>query len=168
MPHHAVFRPDSSTTKTCVVFDASAKAPDCQSLNDALATGPHLKPDLLKTVLNFRCREIALTADIEKASLQTVVKQENQDALRFLWYTHPPSEDSKSAETEVWRPTHVPFGATSSPFMLATVEHHLANVSEDLADTATVLSDCLYVDDLITGADPVERATSLYEKLSEF
>lgn len=80
MPHHAVFRPDSSTTKTCVVFDASAKAPDCQSLNDALATGPHLKPDLLKTVLNFRCREIALTADIEKASLQTVVKQENQDA----------------------------------------------------------------------------------------
>lgn len=65
--------------------------------------------------------------------------------------------------------THVPFGATSSPFMLAaTVEHHLANVSEDLADTATVLSDCLYVDDLITGADTVERATSFYEKLSEF
>lgn len=52
--------------------------------------------------------------------------------------------------------------------LAATVEHHLANVSEDLADTATVLSDCLYVDDLITGADPVERATSLYEKLSEF
>lgn len=47
--------------------------------------------------------------------------------------------------------------------LAATVKHHLVNVSQDLADTATVLSNCLYVDDLITGADTVERATSLYE-----
>lgn len=61
MSHHAVFRPDSSTTKMRILFDASAKAPGCQSLNAALATGPHLNPDLLKTVLNFRCHEITLT-----------------------------------------------------------------------------------------------------------
>lgn len=168
MPHRDVLRPNSSTTKTRIVFDASAKARGCQSLNDALETGPHLNPELLKTVINFRCHAIALTADIEKAFLQIVVKQEDRDALRFLWYAQPPTEDSKGAETEVWRMTRVPFGSTSSPFMLAaTVKHHLANVSEDLSETAMVLNECLYVDDLIAGADTVERATSLYEEAQQ-
>lgn len=165
MPHRAVFRPDSTTTKVRIVFDASAKAPGCLSLNDTLSTGPNLHPDLLQLILNFRRHAIAITADIEKAFLQVVIKEEDRNALRFLWYASPPERDSTSAQIEVWRMTRVPFGATSSPFMLAaTIKHHLTRVSEGLTDTAKVLEECLYVDDLITGADTEERAASLYKE----
>lgn len=163
LPHRAVFRPDSSTTKIRIVFDASAKAPGCLSLNDALSTGPNLNPDLLQLIINFRRHAIAFTADIEKAFLQILIKQEDRDALRFLWYARSPTEEPTSAETEAWRMTRVPFGATSSPFMLAaTIKHHLSNVSEDLSETARVLDDCLYVDDLIAGTATLETATNFY------
>lgn len=47
MPHHAVFRPDSLSTKIRVVFDASSADAGCISLNEALEPGPNLNPDLL-------------------------------------------------------------------------------------------------------------------------
>lgn len=165
MPHRAVYRPDSSTTKIRIVFDASAKAQGSLSLNDALSTGPNLNPDLLQLILNFRCHAIALTADIERAFTQIGIKPDDRDALRFLWYAHPPTDDLRDPEIVVWRMTRVPFGATCSPFMLAaTVKHHLSTVAGDLCDTVEVLDSCLYVDDLIAGADSPERATRFYQE----
>lgn len=165
MPHRAVYRPDSSTTKIRIVFDASAKAQGSLSLNDALSTGPNLNPDLLQLILNFRCHVIALTADIEKAFVQIGIKPDDRDALRFLWYANPPTDDAKDPDIVGWRMTRVPFGATCSPFMLAaTIKHHLSTVAGDLCDTVRVLEGCLYVDDLITGADTLERATKFYQE----
>ena len=43
--HFPVLRPDKSTTKTRIVFDASAKC-EVVSLNDALLQGPKLQNDL--------------------------------------------------------------------------------------------------------------------------
>lgn len=55
--------------------------------------------------------------------------------------------------------TRVPFGATCSPFLLAaTLRHHLKAVEEKFPRTAKILSDNLYVDDFVTGADSVEEA----------
>ena len=42
LPHHCVFK-DSTTTKLRVVFDASSKAPNGNSLNDCLLLGPRLQ-----------------------------------------------------------------------------------------------------------------------------
>ena len=47
IPHHAIQRPDSSTTKVRVVFDASAKSSNGISLNDLLLVGPTLQPHLV-------------------------------------------------------------------------------------------------------------------------
>ncbi|XP_077519792.1 uncharacterized protein LOC144129504 [Amblyomma americanum] len=66
MLHRTAFRSENSTTKVRFVFDAYSKAQGCLSLNDALSTGPNLNPDLLRLILNFRCHEVAFTADIEK------------------------------------------------------------------------------------------------------
>ncbi|XP_055522772.1 uncharacterized protein LOC129716954 [Wyeomyia smithii] len=53
LPHHAIHRPDSTTTKTRVVFDGSVKSSNNLSLNDLLLTGPTVQPTLLSIVLNF-------------------------------------------------------------------------------------------------------------------
>ena len=66
------------------------------------------------------------------------------------------------------RMTRVPFGATASPFLLAaTIRHHLKKYEEKYPEEVKVLDECLYVDDLITGADNEENALKLYQRAKE-
>ncbi|XP_044765410.1 uncharacterized protein LOC123321740 [Coccinella septempunctata] len=46
LPHHAVFKEDSVSTKVRVVFDGSCKSSSGISLNDILLTGYQVQPDL--------------------------------------------------------------------------------------------------------------------------
>ncbi|GFQ78116.1 uncharacterized protein TNCT_1381 [Trichonephila clavata] len=46
LPHHGIFRPTSRTTKLRVVFDASAKTTNGNSLNDLLCKGGVIQEDL--------------------------------------------------------------------------------------------------------------------------
>lgn len=64
IPHQAVIRPDSITTKVRVVFDASAKTSTEHSLNEKLLSGSNLQKDLFKILLRFRTYQYVLTADI--------------------------------------------------------------------------------------------------------
>jgi len=66
LPHHAVFKESSTTTKTRVVFDASAKSTTGVSLNDMLMVGPTIQQDLLSIILRFRMHRYVMTADISK------------------------------------------------------------------------------------------------------
>lgn len=66
LPHHAVVRQDSSTTKTRVVFDGSSKTSTGISLNDTLMVGPKLQDDLFAILIRYRSFIYTLTADIEK------------------------------------------------------------------------------------------------------
>ncbi|XP_075157681.1 uncharacterized protein LOC142230948 [Haematobia irritans] len=50
LPHHAVYKPDSTSTKTRVVFHASKRSNSGNSLNDILHIGPRLQYFALKTV----------------------------------------------------------------------------------------------------------------------
>lgn len=86
MPHHAVVRSESTTTRVRVVFDASAHGPEYSSLNDCLEKSPNLLTDIVALLIWFWVNPIALTTDIEKAFLQISIKKEDQDALRFFWF----------------------------------------------------------------------------------
>lgn len=66
IPHHPVVRPDSTTTHTRVVFNASSKTSSGHSLNDLLMVGPTLQPNLMDTLIRFRVHAVAITADIAK------------------------------------------------------------------------------------------------------
>ena len=46
LPHHCVFKEDSTTTKLRVVFDGSAKTSNGVSLNESLMIGPVVQNDL--------------------------------------------------------------------------------------------------------------------------
>ena len=70
LPHHAVFREDKSSTKTRIVFYASAHDTDEASLNDCVLPGLALQPNLVSVLLRFRSRSIAIMADVKKMFLQ--------------------------------------------------------------------------------------------------
>ncbi|XP_064483001.1 uncharacterized protein LOC135395842 [Ornithodoros turicata] len=171
MPHSAVIREDRATTKVRVVFDASSHAPDSISLNQCLDKGINLNPDILQLLLRFRSDKVALTADIEKTFLQVLIRKEDRDVFRYLWFQHQPDQEASHNDldgVQVLRMTRVPFGATSSPFLLsATIQHHLATITGDQETTARKLSRSFYVDDLVTGADSEEEAEKLYREALE-
>lgn len=66
LPHHAVVRESSTTTKQRTVYDASAKSLNGFSLNDRCLNGPTIQPDLFDIFIRWRTHKIALNADIEK------------------------------------------------------------------------------------------------------
>ena len=65
LPHFPILRPDKTTTKIRVVFDASAKYEEL-SLNDFLLQGPKLQNDLFAVLLRFRRDPVALMCDIKE------------------------------------------------------------------------------------------------------
>jgi hypothetical protein len=89
LPHHPVIRDSSTTTKTRVVFDGSAKTSSGLSLNDLLHVGPTVQPDLYSIVLRFCTHQICFTADIAKMYRQLLMHSEDRDLQRILWRTSP-------------------------------------------------------------------------------
>ena len=111
LPHKGVVRRSAETTKLRIVYDASAKETTTQpSLNECLYPGPPLQNQLWNILVRARFHPILLTGDIEKAFLQVRVKEQERDALRFLWRS-PGCDD-----VSVYRFTRALFGLTCSPF----------------------------------------------------
>ncbi|XP_064465049.1 uncharacterized protein LOC135376466, partial [Ornithodoros turicata] len=168
MPHQAVLRETSSTTKLRVVFDCSSSNGSTKSLNDCLEVGPNLNPDVVELMINFRINKVALVADVEKAFLQIQVKEDDRDALRYLWYEGKPQKGSPLPKVEHWRMTRVPFGTTASPFLLAaTLRHHFKVMEQEYPDTAKMLGKHIYVDDLVTGANDAKEAIKIAKDSTE-
>lgn len=154
LPHRPVIRLQSTSTKVRPVFDASAKGFNKISLNDAMEAGPSLIPNLVEILLRFRRWQVALTADITKAFLQIGVSRQDRNVHRFLW--------NHNGKIRTMRFTRVPFGNKASPFLLnATIKHHLSMYPASLV--IQELSENLYVDDFLSGADTEEETTVLYE-----
>ena len=152
LPHHAVVRKNKETTKVRVVYDASARSTSC-SLNECLHTEPEFEQRILDILLRFQTYPIALTADLEKAFLVVSV---SEDVLRFLWVNDVHSE---TPTTRVLRFARVVFGVSFSPFLLnATLQHHLNQFSTSHPELVRRLTQSLYVDDIVSGAQNEQQA----------
>ena len=109
LPHHPVTN-ENKPGKVRVVFDCAAKYRDV-SLNTKLLQGPDLMNNLVGVLLRFRQEHIAIAADVEAMFHQVRVKDEDCDALRFLWW---PDGNLKLQPRCYKMQVHL-FGATSSP-----------------------------------------------------
>ncbi|GFV70044.1 uncharacterized protein TNCV_1043091 [Trichonephila clavipes] len=58
-PHHGVYRQESKTTPSRVVFNASSITTSGESLNSLQLNGGVIKRDLFSILLNFRARKFA-------------------------------------------------------------------------------------------------------------
>lgn len=63
LPHHAVIKEASSTTKLRVVFDASFRTSNGVSLNDQLMIGPSLQNNVTDIILRWRLYQYSFTAE---------------------------------------------------------------------------------------------------------
>ena len=65
LPHHAVMKELSTTTKLRVVFDGSALTTNGNYLNGNLMVGAKQQDDIFGIFLRFQLHAVALSADIE-------------------------------------------------------------------------------------------------------
>ncbi|XP_017469636.1 PREDICTED: uncharacterized protein LOC108361517 [Rhagoletis zephyria] len=66
LPHHAVIKAGSTTTRVRVVFDGSAHTGKYSSLNEALLTGPSLLREIFAIIIRFRQHRFIMSGDVEK------------------------------------------------------------------------------------------------------
>ncbi|XP_063994615.1 uncharacterized protein LOC135172511 [Diachasmimorpha longicaudata] len=158
LPHHAVFKETSLTTKTRVVFDGSARSSTGISLNDALMVGPTIQDDILSLVLRFRTHNFILTGDIEKMYRQVLVRPEDTKFQRILWREH---EQIQTYELQT-----VTFGLAPAPYLAVRCLHQLADDERERFPLASAkLKQDLYVDDLLTGTSTLEEALQLRDEM---
>lgn len=63
--------------------------------------------------------------------------------------------------------TQVPFGAASSPFLLAaTLQHHFNVTKSQYPDTAACMKNAFHVDDLVGGTRNEVETLALYQEAS--
>ncbi|XP_018376447.1 PREDICTED: uncharacterized protein LOC108769758 [Trachymyrmex cornetzi] len=158
MPHHAVIKDASNTTKVRVVFDASAKTNNGMSLNDLLMVGPTIQNKLVAHLIRFRTYNYVLTADIEKMYRQVWVHQEDRHYQRILWRVNN--------EVETFQLNTLTFGVFSSSFLaIRTIQKLADDECHAYPKAAKILKQHLYVDDLLTGADTIIEARTIRDDI---
>ncbi|XP_062704554.1 uncharacterized protein LOC134286876 [Aedes albopictus] len=161
LPHHAIFKTSSTTTKTRVVFDASCRTASGQSLNDTLLVGPVVQEDLLSIVMRFRSKPIALVADIEKMYRQIEVHPEDQPLQRILWRKNPADPIS------TYELRTVTYGTASAPYLATRTLKRLSQDEGEMFPLAkTAVAEDFYVDDFISGAEDVSTALQVRRQTS--
>jgi len=162
LPHFPILRPDKATTKTRIVFDASARCKDI-SLNDIVYQGPKLQQDLFTVLLRFRRDPIALMCDIKEMYLQIKLKPEDRPYHRFLW-----RELETERAPDVFEFERVVFGVASSPFLAQFVaQYHAQQHQQEHPLAAETILQSTYMDDSMDSMPNIETAIELYKQLSQ-
>ncbi|GFW48142.1 integrase catalytic domain-containing protein [Trichonephila clavipes] len=85
LPHHGVYRPEKSTTKVRVVFNASSPTDNGLSLNDIQYNEGVIQGDLYAQMIRFHTYRYALTADIKKMYRIILIDSEQRWLQQILW-----------------------------------------------------------------------------------
>ncbi|XP_062557097.1 uncharacterized protein LOC134221948 [Armigeres subalbatus] len=162
IPHHAVQKESSTTTKVRSVFDASAKTSSGFSLNDSLLVGPVIQDELLDIVIRFRRHKVVLLADIEKMYRQVEIHPDDRALQRVLW------RFNKSDPITKYEMTTVTYGLSPSSFLATRTLHKLAEDEGELFPLASsALKQDFYMDDFIRSEEEISSATKLRKEMDE-
>lgn len=150
LPHHAVMKESSTTTKVRVVYDASAKTSNGKSLNEQLLVGPTVQEDVFSILIRWRMFKIGFTSDIEKMYRQIIMDPDDAKFQRILWRNNP-NEEIKQYILDT-----VTFGTASAPYQAT---RSLIKISDDVTEThpecSKILKLSCYVDDVVSGSHDI-------------
>ena len=157
----SVIRPDKETTKTRIVFDASAKC-NGVSLNDVIHQGPKLQQDLFDVLLHFRRYQVAVVCDIAEMYLRIGIGTEDKPYHRFLWRVN-----TQDRLPDVYKFDRVIFGINSSPFLAQFVlQHHARKHQADYGRATETILKSTYMDDSMDSVLDEKQGIGLYRQLS--
>lgn len=160
LPHHAVLKEGSLTTRLRVVFDASAKGSNGTSLNDVLMVGPTLQEDIFSILLRFRKHKFVLSADITKMYRQVLLHPSQTRYHRIFWRNNP-EDDLLAYELQT-----VTYGTAPASFLAVRC---LQQLSVEHATSyplgAAVINRDFYMDDLLTGANTEKEALKIRDQV---
>ncbi|XP_046810948.1 uncharacterized protein LOC124420806 [Lucilia cuprina] len=160
LPHHAVLKPDSTTTKLRVVFNASNPSANGNSLNDLLYPGPILQADLTILILRWRLFRYVFNADIEKMYRQILVNP-SQTSFQRIIFRSTPQHEPQDFELNT-----VTFGVNCAPYLAIRTLLELANISEQSnPSVSNILRNYMYVDDVLGGAHTLSSALKVRDEL---
>lgn len=160
LPHHAVIKEDSTTTKLRVVFDASAKTTSGTSLNEIMLNGPTLQQELISIIMRWRKHEFVFKADIEKMFRQILINKMDQTYQRLLW------RESPKERIQTFKLQTVTYGTTSATYLATKVLWQLAHDEQKKFPAAAVITQRdFYIDDLLSGADTLDEALEVQSQI---
>ncbi|XP_043474391.1 uncharacterized protein LOC122506341 [Leptopilina heterotoma] len=156
IPHQAVISEDDFIKLFRVVFDGSSKTTSGTSLNDILMVGATIQDGLVTLLIRFRQHPIAFSADIQKMYRQFWIHEDDRKYQKILW-----RYDSDSP-LRTFQLKTVTYGTSAAPFLATRCLQELAaNEGDDFPDAAQILENDFYVDDMLSGADSIEKAQQL-------
>ncbi|XP_065082970.1 uncharacterized protein LOC135705275 [Ochlerotatus camptorhynchus] len=162
LPHHAVWKEDSSTTKLRVVFDASSRSASGVSLNDRLLVGPNVNEPLFNVYCRWRTYRYAFTADAEKMYRQLWTSAVDTDYLRIVWRSDP------DEPLEHYRLLTVTYGTACAAYQaMAALRKVAEDNKEEFPLAAERIPKNFYVDDLLSGANTIEEAIHLRNEIRD-
>ncbi|XP_023318925.1 uncharacterized protein LOC111694561 [Trichogramma pretiosum] len=160
LPHHAVIKEASETTKVRVVFDASAKTSTGISLNDVLMVGPTIQDTIMEQLLRFRTHRYVITADIEKMYRQILIHPDDRKFQKTFWYDQ--------GQIKPFQLNTVTFGTASAPYLaIRTIQQLARDEAKEFPKASQLLLRDFYVDDFISGANSIEEITTIRDEMIE-
>ena len=146
LPHFAIVRPQKTTTKVRIVFDAAANCGGL-SLNDAIFPGPKLQRDLF-VLMRFRKSPVAIGCDVTEMYLQIALAPEDRPYHRFSWHHNAQSE------VRYYEFNCLVFGVNASPFLAQYVTQQTARDQAALLPRAAeAILTSTYTDDTMDSVD---------------
>jgi len=160
IPHQAVVRPGSTTTRMCIVFDASMKTTSRTSLNDHLHCRTKLQQDFPGIILRFRFHPIVFAADVKQMFQQIYVTETHRPYKRLLY------RFSSNEDIQVYEMNTVTFGLRLSPFLAIQTLHQLVQDKATYSlEIQTIVKRDIFVNDIATGAENEVEAIQLQQNL---
>ncbi|GJQ83979.1 hypothetical protein Trydic_g5713 [Trypoxylus dichotomus] len=160
LPHHAVIKEESTTTKLRIVFDGSSKSSTGVSLNDIQGAGPALQQDLISIILRFRCHKFVISADIAKMYRQILIHPSQRSMQQIVW------RDDVHQPLETYKLNTVTYGTTSAPFLAMRCLKQLAIENKlQFPQACEAINNDFYVDDLLTGSQSEQELISLSKNI---
>ncbi|XP_055308106.1 uncharacterized protein LOC129572188, partial [Sitodiplosis mosellana] len=162
LPHHAVIKESSTSTRLRPVYNAAKITSNGNSLNSILFTGPMLLNDLISIleISNWRFHRIAFVGDIQQMYRQIRVAESDVTYQRILWRDEP---FKRFREYGINR---LGFGTNYAPCAANQCVNKLADLnSEEFPEASEVMKRDIYMDDTITGSHSVSKALQIQRDL---
>ncbi|XP_075150708.1 uncharacterized protein LOC142224810 [Haematobia irritans] len=160
LPHHPVINLEKKTSKLRVVFNASNKTSNGNSLNDILHVGPTLLQDLVLLIVRWRIFKYVFNSYITQIYRQIRVDSSHAPFQRIVF------RDSPTRTVQDYELQTVTFGVNCAPYLAIRTLLQLAEDTEkDFPLAADILRKCMYVDDVLTGTHDLETAIIALDQL---